>query len=56
MGAHTQDVYDPLQLSKGGSGSVKHITLSPTEYVISNLCIFVASGTNLDVVGCFLAA
>ncbi len=54
MGAHTQDVYDPLQLSKGGSGSVKHIILSPTEYVISNLCIFVASGTNLDVVGCFL--
>ncbi len=28
--------------------------LAPTEYVISSLCIFMASGTNLDVVGCFL--
>jgi len=38
MGVHAKDVYDPLQLSKGGSGSVKHIILSPSEYVISNLC------------------
>lgn len=56
MGTHTQDVYDLLQLSKDGSGSVKHIPLSPAEYVIANLCIFMPSGTNLDDVGCFLAA
>lgn len=56
MGVHAQVVYDPLQLSKCGSGSVKHIILSPSEYVISNLCIFMASGTNLDVLVCFLAA
>lgn len=42
MAVHAQNVYDPLQLSKGGSGSVKHIILSPTEYVTSNLCFFMA--------------